>query len=66
MRRLNVRYILGPVDFSPLSAASLSFAVAIARARNAEVSKGAPRDAVGGCSARFHPKRASGVKRKSS
>ena len=37
MKRLNLRYILCPVDFSPLSAASLATATAIARARHAEL-----------------------------
>jgi nucleotide-binding universal stress UspA family protein len=37
MRRLNLRHILCPVDFSSPSGASLTFASAIARARNAEL-----------------------------
>lgn len=37
MRRLDLRRILCPIDFSPLSAASLAAATAIARARHAEL-----------------------------
>lgn len=37
MNRLDLRYILCPVDFSPLSAASLATAGAIASARDAEL-----------------------------
>ena len=37
MNRLDLRHILCPVDFSPLSAGSLAAAAAIARARHAEL-----------------------------
>jgi nucleotide-binding universal stress UspA family protein len=37
MKRLNLRHILCPIDFSPLSATSLATAATIARARGAEL-----------------------------
>lgn len=37
MKRLDLRHILCPVDFSPLSSPSLAYASAIARARDAEL-----------------------------